>query len=127
MPELELMFATPRMFRTMLFVIVIAAVDAAVLLIPMKLPEDVEDRFEMFCITLLSNVTGEVTVLMMAMPLTPVARAVVADRIRILLDVAPPTMLLFTGVGAVEPVIRIPVMVVGAGAEPTLVTSIPPT
>ena len=101
-------------------------VDDAALFIPMNVPDDVVDRFEMFWTVLLSKVTGLVTDDVVVMPLITVASAVEAGVIRMLFVADPPTTLELTGVGGVAFAIRSPVIVDGAGTVPILVTSMPP-
>jgi hypothetical protein len=105
MAELLLAFAPAEMFFILLFVMVSEAEAEAPALIPVMLPEEVEEFCVMFWTKLLSSKTLDVTELPITIPYSEVVRAVEKLRTRTLLLAAPdpklPTVLPRTVLGAV--------------------------
>lgn len=106
--------------------IVIVPADA-VLLMPVKLPEDTLLKLAMLLTELLEITIPEVTVEAIEIPVIELVNAPDVDNTRMLLAVSLlPTRLLLISVGAEGALTESPLKKVDAGAAPVLLMSIPP-
>jgi hypothetical protein len=111
----------------MVSLLMVSTPEEAVLLIPVKLPEEVRLNWLKFLIVFPFNSISEFTVLPTDIPSKEVVVALEVDNTRMLLDVVLlPIILLLTGDGAIAPFIYKPVKAAAAGADPILFISIPP-